>query len=119
MKKILAGAVVSIICLGLVLYGVNWGAVWANLGRVDLPLLGLAMVGVLVAYGLMAWRWRQLLTPRGPRGPLGVGSLFPFQRQNAAASSAPTKPTGNRGGGPLELTSLKSFSSLFRRSDGL
>src|SRR3954465_4004006 len=76
MKKILVGIVVSLACLGLVLYGVDWGAVGANLGRVDLPLLSLAMGGMLAAYALMSWRWQQLLAPLVPRAHLGLGGLF-------------------------------------------
>src|SRR5438105_9181044 len=76
MKKVLVGLVISLACLGLVLYGVDWADVWANLGRVDLPLLGLAMLGMLAAYALMSWRWQQLLTPLVPRAHLGLPGLF-------------------------------------------
>jgi uncharacterized protein (TIRG00374 family) len=76
MKKVLAGIAVSIVCLGLVLWNVDWADVWANLGNVDLPLMGLAMLGMLAAYGLMSWRWQQLLMPLVPRAHLGVPGLF-------------------------------------------
>ena len=76
MKKVALGIAVSLICLGLVLWNVDWRDVWANLGKVNLPLLGLAMLAMLVAYALMSWRWQQLLEPLVPREHLGVPGLF-------------------------------------------
>jgi uncharacterized protein (TIRG00374 family) len=76
MKKVMVGLVVSLACLGLVLWNVDWLEVWQHLGQVDLPLMGLAMLGMLAAYVLMAWRWKQLLAPRVPRAHLPVPGLF-------------------------------------------
>jgi uncharacterized protein (TIRG00374 family) len=76
MKKVLAGLFVSLVCLGLVLWNVDWLEVWRHLGQVDLPLMGLAMLGMLAAYFLMSWRWQQLLAPLVPRAHLPVPGLF-------------------------------------------
>jgi uncharacterized protein (TIRG00374 family) len=76
MKKVLVGLIVSLLCLGLVLWNVDWLEVWRHLGQVDLPLMGLAMLGMLAAYFLMSWRWQQLLDPLVPRAHLQVPGLF-------------------------------------------
>ncbi len=75
MKKILAGVVVSAICLYLVLRGVNWEEIPTHLGRVNLGLLALSMIGMVGAYAFMAWRWRHLLAPLMAPAP-GVPALF-------------------------------------------
>jgi len=61
MKKVLAGIAVSLVCLGLVLWNVDWADVWANLGSVDLPLMGLAMLGIVAE---LAARWGEALNIR-------------------------------------------------------
>lgn len=76
MKKILAGVLVSAVCLYLVLRDVHWAEVAAHLGRAQIGLLLLAMLGMVVAYACMAWRWHYLLAPLLGGRPPGLPTLF-------------------------------------------
>ncbi|HEX8599731.1 MAG TPA: lysylphosphatidylglycerol synthase transmembrane domain-containing protein [Chloroflexia bacterium] len=62
-RRIGLGLLVSAVCLYFVLRGVQWGEVWRHLSEVDLPLFGVSMLLMLVAYFLMTWRWQHLLDP--------------------------------------------------------
>ncbi len=76
MKKLLVGLAIGVIALYFVLRGVDWAEVANHLQGVDFPLLLLAMIGMLAAYGLMAWRWRFLLQPLAPDAHLGWPNLY-------------------------------------------
>jgi glycosyltransferase 2 family protein len=78
LRRIGLGLLVSIVCLYFVLRGVQWGEVWRHLSEVDLPLFGLSMLLMLVAYFLMTWRWQHLLDPlEVPMPPPDTGEGLP------------------------------------------
>ncbi|HET6313190.1 MAG TPA: lysylphosphatidylglycerol synthase transmembrane domain-containing protein [Chloroflexia bacterium] len=87
LRRIGLGLLVSVVCLYFVLRGVQWGEVWRHLSEVDLPLFGLSMLLMLVAYFLMTWRWQHLLDPlEVPMSPSDTGGSLP----------APASPGGMR-----------------------
>jgi uncharacterized protein (TIRG00374 family) len=68
-RRIALSIAVSGICLYFVVRGVQWDEVWQHLSQVNIPLFLVAMLLMLVAYFLMAWRWRHLLAPLEMPGP--------------------------------------------------
>jgi glycosyltransferase 2 family protein len=73
LRNIALGLIVSGVCLYFVLRNVQWGRVWEHLSEVNLPLFGLSMLLMLVAYFLMAWRWQHLLDPLEVPATEGAG----------------------------------------------
>lgn len=91
LRRIALGLVVSAICLYFVFRDVQWGEVLNHLNEVNIPLFLLAMLLMLVAYFLMAWRWQFLLAPLelpDERRTTDDGPRMP-ERRKAPNSSVP------------------------------
>ena len=60
------GVLISVVCLYLVLRGVDLGQTASLLGTARLPWLGLAVVGVTADLAFRALRWQRLIAPIKP-----------------------------------------------------
>jgi len=60
------GVLISVVCLYLVLRGVDLGQTASLLGTARLPWLGLAVVGVTTDLAFRALRWQRLIAPIKP-----------------------------------------------------
>ncbi len=77
-RKIALSLLVSAVCLYFVLRNVDWAEVWNHLTDVSIPLFLLAMLLMLAAYFLMAWRWQHLLAPLDiPGAPSASAAMRP------------------------------------------
>ena len=63
--SLLLKGLVSAILLGVVLWHVDAGRLWASARRASLPWLALSLVFYLVVVVIGAWRWNQLLRAQG------------------------------------------------------
>jgi uncharacterized protein (TIRG00374 family) len=71
--RILLGLLVSLVCLVLVLRGVQWDAVASILGNLRLAPLMAAVAVEFLTFGAIAVRWQRLFTPHMPPS---IGRLF-------------------------------------------
>jgi uncharacterized protein (TIRG00374 family) len=62
--RVWIGIAISLICLGLVLRGIDWGQVWQHLGRAHTPHLALAALILVTGSAVRAFRWQLLFFPR-------------------------------------------------------
>jgi glycosyltransferase 2 family protein len=78
--KVLIGIVISAVCVGIVMHGIEWSAVSGALRRTD-PLLLLPSLGFLgLLFVLRAYRWQRLVKPIAslPLRPFWSASLIGF-----------------------------------------
>ncbi len=78
--KALIGIVVSAICIGIVIHGIEWSAVGDALRRTNLFLLLPAIGFLVLLFYLRACRWRRLVQPIAtlPLRPFWSASLIGF-----------------------------------------
>lgn len=78
--KVLIGIVISLVCIGIVVQGIEWSAVGGALRRTD-PLLVAPSLGFLtLLFVLRAYRWQRLVKPivALPLRPFWSASLIGF-----------------------------------------
>jgi hypothetical protein len=78
--KVLVGIVISVVCVGIVIHGIEWSAVGGALRRTNLLLLLPALGFLTLLFIVRAYRWQQLVKPLSslPFQPFWSASLIGF-----------------------------------------
>lgn len=78
--KVLIGVVISAICIGIVVHGIEWSAVGAAFRRTNVPLLFSSLGFLALLFLLRACRWQRLVKPIAslPLRPFWSASLIGF-----------------------------------------
>lgn len=78
--KVLIGLVISAVCIGVVVHGIEWAAVGSALRRTDLLLLLPALGFLTLLFLFRAYRWQRLVKPLAslPLRPFWSASLIGF-----------------------------------------